>query len=489
VLAAEPIGPSEVSTNGSLDKQGHNAPVLAGLSVNGQSLENPFASAFRTSSALLALLLAASLFIFVPTLLLLLIPLAGAGLIWLVFRWPMSALGAVLAFMPIDFMVIALGKFFGLPHMTVVSVCDKEVPLLLLAVILWRRNGFKPAAPDWFLLASLAIAAVHTVFDGTLVGLWMDFNFVIPYLVGRMTVLTGAQEQMWARCAVWIMGVLSVLGLVEVFIIGEVPRTLLYAAIGSEGTEEGLSASFHGSGFTGLREAATTVGPNGFGVFCMVALILWWVYCRNPLPAGMVAVGLICSLTRSAWVGTAAAIPLLAILMKQNKRFFLYAAMVLSLFLASIPILGLGDFIVSNKTRQDESAQSHQEKILSGLQFAAEHPLGAGNGKLSPGQTEVNNIGAFETTYPKLAAEYGIAAALLFAGFLFSALRSVWQEQTRLGYAALGILVGISLVMVVTLPLTDRRLACWALFPIGLAIRSSISQETSLSPRPGRKVL
>ncbi len=459
--------------------------------MNGQSLENPFASAFRTSSALFALLLAASLFIFVPTLLLLLllIPLAGAALIWMVFRWPMSVLGAVLAFMPIDFMVIALGKFFGLPHMTVISVCDKEVPLLLLAVVLWRRNGFKPAAPDWFLFASLAIAAVHTVFDGTLVGLWTDFNFIIPYLVGRMTVLTRTQEQMWARCAVWIMGVLSVLGLVEVFIIGELPRTLLYAAIGSEGTDEGLSASFHATGFTGLREAATTVGPNGFGVFCMIALILWWIYCRNPLPAGMVAVGLICSLTRSAWVGTAGAIPLLAILMKQNKRLFLYATMVLSLFVASIPILGLGDFIVSNKTRQDESAQSHQQVISSGLQFAAEHPFGAGNGKLSPGQTEVNHVGAFETTYPQLAAEYGIAAVFLFAGFLLSAVRCVWQHQSRLGYAALGILVGASLVMAVTLPLTDRRLACWILFPIGLAVRSSISQRTSLVASPGRQVI
>jgi hypothetical protein len=459
------------------------------LSVSGHSLENPFASAFRISGALLALLVAASLFILAKTLMLVLIPLAGAALIWVVFRWPMTALGAILAFMPIDFMVIALGKFFGLPHMTVVSVCDKEVPLLLLAFILWRRNGFKPAAPDWFLLASFFIAAVHTVYDGTLAGLWMDFNFIIPYLVGRMTVLTRTQEQMWARCAVWIMGVLSVLGLVEVFMIGEVPRTLLYVAIGSEGSEEGLSASFHGTGFTGLREAATTVGPNGFGAFCMIALILWWVYCRNPLPAGMVAVGLTCSLTRSAWLGTAAAIPLLAIIMKQNRRFFLYATMALALFVASIPILGLSDFIVSNKARQDESAQSHQQKISSGLQFAAEHPFGAGNGKLSPGQTEVNNIGAFETTYPQLAAEYGIAAALLFSGFLFSALRSVWQEQTQLGYVALGILVGISLVMVFTLPLSDRRLACWILFPVGLAVRSSISRKTSLSPNPGRQVV
>lgn len=449
--------------------------------MNNQSLENPFASAFRTSGALLALLLAASLFVFMPAAMLLLIPLAVAALVWLVFRWPVSALGAVLAFMPIDFMVIALGKFFGLPYMTVVSVCDKEIPLLLLAAILWQRNGFKPTAPDWFLLASLAIAALHTVFAGTVVGLWTDFNFVIPYLVGRMTVLTLAQEQLWARCAVWIMGILSLLGLVEVFIIGEVPRTLLYVTIGSEASTEGLSASFHGTGFTGLREAATTVGPNGFAVFCMVALILWWAYCRNPLPASMVAVGLVCSLTRSAWIGTAAAIPILAIVMKQSKRLFLYAALSLSLFLTAIPILGLGDFLLYNKTGQDESAESHRDDISSGLKFAAAHPFGAGNTKLSPLELkEDNNTRVFETTYPQLSAEYGIAAGFLFVGFLFTALRYVWQEKTQLGYAALGILIGISIVMIFTLPLTDRRLACWILFPIGLAVRTSMSRKNSL---------
>jgi len=147
----------------------------------------------------------------------------------------------------------------------------------------------------------------------------LDFAFIISYFVGRVTVLSTKQEQLWARCAVWIVGILSVLGLAEVFIFGEGPRTLLYLAIDSE-TEGGqLTASFHATGFTGLREAATMVGPNGFGALCMVALVLWWVYCRNPLPAAMIAVGLICSVTRAAWLGTAAAIPLLAVIMQQRR--------------------------------------------------------------------------------------------------------------------------------------------------------------------------
>jgi hypothetical protein len=440
-----------------------------------QLQQSPSAPAFRTSVAVCILIITASLAIFASPLMLL-VPLVGAALLWLVLNYPVSALGVVLAFMPFDFMAIALGKFYGLPHMTLVSACDKEVILLLLTFILWRQNGFKPTAPDWFLLACFTLAVMRTAFGGTLVGLVTDFAFIIPYFVGRVTVLTTKQEHIWARCAVWIVGILSVLGLVEVFIFGEGPRTLLYLAIGSEAEGGQLTASFHATGLTGPREAATTGGPNGFGAFCMVALIIWWVYCRNPLPAAMIAAGLICSVTRSAWLGTAAAIPLLAVITHQKKRLVLYATLALALFAASIPVLGLSDYLFATKTGQDPSAEGHRDQILDGLKYAADHPFGSGNGKVGPlASKEVSNVPVFETTYPALAAEYGIATVLCLVGFLFSVLYLAWREQSQLGYVAVGILVGISLVMMFTLPLTDRRLASWAWFPVGLAVRSCLN--------------
>src|SRR5208282_3853023 len=144
--------------------------------MNGQVLENPMPSPFRASGIVLVLLLAASLSFFVPPLFMLASVVAAVSL-WIVVRYPIASLGLVLAFMPIDFMAIAVGKFFGLPHMTLVSVCTKEIPLLLIVVILWRRNGFKPTTPDWWLLACLVLAFVRTLFDGTLFGLWTDLNF------------------------------------------------------------------------------------------------------------------------------------------------------------------------------------------------------------------------------------------------------------------------------------------------------------------------
>jgi len=319
------------------------------------------------------------------------------------------------------------------------------------------------------------LALIRTLFGGTLLNLAVDLGFILPYAVGRVAVLTAQQEHLWARCAVWIVGILSVLGLAEVFIFGEGPRTLLYLAIDSE-TEGGqLTTPFHGAGLLGLREAATMVGPNGFGALCMIVLVLWWVYSRNPLPAGMAAVGLICSVTRNAWLGTALVIPLLALMMQQKKRLVLYAALALGLFVISIPVLGLKDYLSLTKTGQDPSAEFHQDQILTGLKYDAEHPFGSGN-KLSPlVAKEQSNALIFETTYPALAAEYGIPAVLCFLGFLYISLRLVWRSKTQLGYAAVGILVAMCVVMAFTNPLVDRRLMCWAWFPIGLAVRSAIS--------------
>jgi hypothetical protein len=438
-----------------------------------RQLENSLGTAFRNSSVVFVLLLAASLSLFVSPLLVLVTVVAGV-LLWMIFRHPTTALGAVLAFMPIDFMMVAVGKFFGFPHMTLISVCSKEIPLLLIAAFLWRRNGLKSTAPDWLLLGCFSLATLRTIFDGSLLALWTDFNFLFPYFIGRVAVLGQEQEQLWARCAVWIAAILSILGLVEVFVFGEGPRTLLYLAVDSGGTEGGaLTASFRGEGFAGMREAATMVGPNAFGALCMIALIVWWVYCRNPLPACMIATGLICSLTRSAWIGTAVAIPLLAVAMQQKKQLFLYATLALTLFAASIPILGLSDYLFLSQKGKDLSTEWHREGIVNGLKYDLDHPLGSGNAKLNPiVLNQDTTVTIFETTYPYFAAEYGIATGVCFVGFLFSALYVVWGTRSRLGYVAAGILVGISIVMIFAIPLNDRRLACWVFFPVGLALRA-----------------
>jgi hypothetical protein len=450
------------------------------MSANAQSVataKNPFASALGISSLALILLLALLLRAFGVSLTPVVLVAVAATLLWLAIRHPLRALGIVLAFMPIYPIAMLLGKFFGPSYMMWASGLDRVI-LLLLASILWWGNGIRLKAPDWFLLAAFGFAALRSAFGGTIAALLGDFNFVIAYAAGRLVALTDTKEKLWARWAVWTVAVLSVLGMSEVFIFGEGPRTMLYVAVADWASTNGqeLNPTFHAEGFAGLRESATMFGPLSFASLCMVGLIIWWVYCRNPLPAGMIAAGLICSITRSAWLGTALAIPLLAVIMDQKKRFFHYAGLALALFVVSIPVLGLGDYLLMAKSGQDYSAEGHRESIVKGLGYVSEHPLGSGPGNAGFYATQNNTNGVFiEDTYLTLAAQYGIPATICFIGFLVSSLRVAWRKRTELGYTAVGILIGFGAAMVAAPLHQDFPLASWIWFPVGMAVRSSVA--------------
>ena len=461
------------------------------MSVASQSAgnaQNPDRSALVIGCVASILLFAALLRLFGVSLLTPALVLGVAALLWTAFRHPTFCLGAILAFMPIDPLAIILARFFGPPFMLsdAFKACDRIILLLIACVLLWR-NGIKLKTPDWLLLGCFGLAVARLAFGGELVPLLYDFDFMIAYIAGRATVLTVSQQELWARRAVWIVAVLSVLGMAEVFIIGEGPRTLLYLAAAEGSTEGGaLNGTYHAEGFMGLRESSTMIGPLQFGALCMVVLIVWWVYRRSPLPAAMIASGMICTLSRSAWMGTAVAIPILAAVMHQKKRLLLYAALALALFMASIPVVGLDDFLSATVKGQEASAQGHQESLVAGLTYVLGHPFGAGPG----------NAGAFafkndsyvvwtENSYLELAAEYGIAISVFFVGFLVSALRMLWLQRTQLTYVAVGLLVGFSAIMMVVPIHHVFSLGSWVWFPVGLAVRTSLAPGMQPSPPHG----
>src|SRR5712692_7257010 len=111
------------------------------MSTSSQSIaktDNPFVAAFGISAILFVLLAAVFLYV-------LGVPLAGfalllsAGvLLWMAFRHPTTALGAVLVLMSIYPIAFLLAKFFGPPYIALFEGCDRVV-LLVLACILWWR--------------------------------------------------------------------------------------------------------------------------------------------------------------------------------------------------------------------------------------------------------------------------------------------------------------------------------------------------------------
>src|SRR5581483_4909074 len=209
---------------------------------------------------------------------------SAVTLLWLAHRYPMTGTGAWLAFMPVFTLVFLVAKFFGPSYMQHLDGIDR-VPLLLFVLILWHKNGIKLIAPDWFLIAAFFLAALHLLAGGQLIGVLSDFDFMIAYAAGRLAVLNTERELTWANRAVWIVAVLAVLGMVEIFVIGPGPRTILYLAVSPIGTYNGaLNNSFHAQGYDFLRESSTMYGPLWFGPLCMAALVIWWVYSRKFIP-------------------------------------------------------------------------------------------------------------------------------------------------------------------------------------------------------------
>ena len=437
-----------------------------------QRLQNPFARVFWISGLVAVFALAGFVAIFVSPLVVF-GALVGVALAWALLYRPTRALGILLAVMPFQFLPITLGKFYGFEHMSALSICTKEAPLLLLAIALLQRNGFRPVLADWFAGAFFTVALVRSAFGGFFMGFADDVVFLIPYLVGRVAVLDQAQERLWVRRAVWITAVLSVVGIGELLFLGEEPRRLLLAVAL---TEEDLSG-LHAGGYEGLRASSTMGGPLAFGALCMIALILWWVYSRNPIPAGIVFAGLVCSLTRSAWAGTFVAISVLALRLGQKRRFLKFGMASAVLFLVAIPLLEIRDFVSMSTTGQDNSVQGHVASLRKGVAYVLDHPLGSGGGSVGFRATKDNalleNIDSVYLTY---GANYGVLAILSFGGFLVSAFCAVWKQRSQMGYAALGILVGFAIMMMFEPTRTGTQLNSWVWIPVGLSLRSV--QET-----------
>jgi hypothetical protein len=444
--------------------------------VNEQALKSPMVSMFQISLVLSGLIAASFMVIFVSAMSVLAVVL-GAAILWLVIRHPILVLGLLLAQMPFNYLAIMLGNFFGLPLMTVLS-SFKDVGLLLVICVLLKKNGFRFSTPDWYLTGFVILALLHTVAGGGILkGLQYDLEFVLAYLAGRVAILSAERQQSWARYAVWICAVVAVLGMIEVFVLGPGPRTIFYTSLTGE---DELSSPFHAGGFEGLRASSTMVGPLEFAALCMVGLIIWWTYSRNPLPGVVIAAGLICAVTRSATLGAAVALVLLAYRMKEWKRLLKCCAVAIILFVVAIPIVGLGDYLSTSAKGEDLSAETHRNEIVQGLQYVVSHPLGTGPGSVGPlaFQRDPNAL-QIEDTYLAFSAQYGFLAAGCFIGFLWGALRLVWADATPLGQVSTGILVGTAMVMFVLLIHQDFRLACWVWFPVGLAVRSFVNKSDS----------
>jgi hypothetical protein len=386
--------------------------------------------------------------------------------------WQLStrtSVGIFLMLMPLQWLVIAVLQFAGVAQYQAISGM-KEV--ILVAATLWflsRSSRLRLTIPDAVLVSVLTLAIFEQIFHTDIKGLRDDWEWTIVYLLGRVLVLRPSTQALWAKAAVWMAAVLSLIGIWEVEYLGSAPRLLLLrTAYG----DTRLPSAFTATGYSGLRAASTMASPLIFSGLCVVALVLWWIYMKNPIPAIIIGTGLTFTLTRSAFVAALVAVVVAGIRRREKIRLSALAAVVAVGLAIAIPTLDLSHFL--NATLNfgaDTSTLGHQTSIVHGFEVMLDHPLGIGAGTVGPRQVEKSSDAlSIESSLLTIAIEYGIAGGALYAAFLIACLWSMWRLQEPVGYAGFSILLGYFLLLCVGPLHFDIPLGCWVWFAVGMAI-------------------
>jgi len=389
-----------------------------------------------------------------------------------------NLIGVFLALVPLQWLVIAYLQYQGVPGYKMISALKELFLVLMILWCLYRSSRLSLTLPDLLLATALLFVSFEQLFHTDPMGLRDDWEWVLPYMLGRLIMLSPKMQALWAKCAVWMCAVLAVVGAWEVLYLGPTPRLLLVNA--AQGDTK-LPPPFLATGYAGFRAASTMVSPLAFSALCVVAIILWWVYMKNPIPAILIGTGLVLTITRSAMVAAAVGVCVIAIRRKERFRIAVFGVVAVVGLLAAIPSLDLEQFV--NRTFMaggDLSIVGHQLSIVQGAKQMMERPLGLGAGTVGPrvlaGNPSALNI---ENSYLSMAIQYGVVPAFLFAGFVAACFLRLYRLREPIGYAAFSILIGFGLLLGQGPLHLDLPLACWVWVPVGMGVARASQVEST----------
>jgi hypothetical protein len=167
--------------------------------------------------------------------------------------------------------------------------------------------------------------------------------------------------------------------------------------------------------------------------------------------------GLICTVTRSGYIGGAVGVILVLLMVVRNPRSRLGL-----IGLTIVVVGGLSLQYVANGTlTRGEGDTAHKNAIERDLNFVVERPLGYGLGstdrfRFREGASGTGQLGATESTYMARAIEGGVQGLLLYLIVLYVLifkLRSVWLrarwagdlEAASMTAGAIGVIVAVAL--------------------------------------------
>ena len=392
--------------------------------------------------------------------------------------WLRSLLLAVLAFVLISMPVHAFVSTWGGTSIGPLWLWKSWKDLLLaivglvvLVYALWKREFREALLRDrlvWTVLALVVLVLVSGgVYRGvngqnaTFAGVAMDVRYLLGAAVAYVVMRFGTRVRFvqWRRYVVGVGVGLAVLGALQVFVL---PLEFL-SSFGYDKHVTIAPYTLIDDNPNAPRAFATLSGPNDYGAFLLLPLVLAVIAARKRPLAWLavlaIAGGVYLSGSRSAWLGALVALGIY--LFAESKRRFTpgtlwkFAVMgvvafgcVVSLALV-IPAVRLQVFHSSpgDSSLAEGSTDAHWQATLAGLKRVATQPLGCGPGCAGPASFYGPTPKISENYYVQLAEEYGVVGLGLWVWLVVVVVRRLWDDRSRtLSVVLLASFAGLSVI-------------------------------------------
>lgn len=375
----------------------------------------------------------------------------------------------LVALMPFHaFFSVWIGSLFG--HQAAWQAWKELVTLIVVAVAVWlvatepkvRLRLREPAVLLGlvFGLCSLMVTLfTHPNLKATLLGVKTDLEFV-GLFVGAIIIAGRSLKLKLTKAIIISSGAVIGFGLLQIFWL---PKDFLSQfGYGAATIQPYLTVD---PAIAAVRIVATLGGPNQLGSWLILPLSLvfalllkrprWW----HPLFLGGGLVVMWGTYSRSAWLGLAVALTVVAI-MSLRRRLRLPALLAATLVAA----LGLNLLInASGSTRQVQyylfhatttdtgilaSTDQHSQALHSGVEYIKAQPLGHGLGSAGPASFYAQQPFIPESYYLQIGIEAGLLGLGLFLIFeLMVALRlGQLSGLSPAAAASLGAMAGIAVI-------------------------------------------
>lgn len=375
-------------------------------------------------------------------------------------RTLVGSLGLIVALMPLHAFISTWGGTAVGPLWLWKSWKEILLAVLMIPVVIWlssRPKRWNALAKDklfWLIILFVGLlGALNLQYfsangrDAVLAGMAMDTRYLLifglSYILFRFGKFSWPSVRRIAALFLIITGVsLAILGLIQVKLL---PADFL-SQFGYDKDTTIAPYTLIDENPNALRAFATLRGPNDFGAFLLLPLVLSLLFARKNkwFLAGSAAiiVGLVASGSRSAWIAAVISVIGLAALQfgpraLKSRKFIgvtiagLIAVVILGIAAVSVPSLRLAVFhsSPSDSSLTEGSTDKHWQATATGLQHVVDRPLGCGAGCAGPASYYSSHPSISENYYVQIAEETGVIGLTLWALIFAVVMYRLWQRR------------------------------------------------------------